>query len=86
MRPGAAATGGGFCSSNTAGQTVFEGRLQNLQAEQARLVERLEADRQERRRLARSGIFGPLIVTAEKFAPKDFEVPWGELFGATPNC
>ena len=73
-------------SQNPASQTACEERPQDLQAEQEQTQERLETDRQERRRSERGGIFGPLIETAEKLASRDFEVPWGELFGARPKC
>ena len=56
---------------------------------QGQFEEQLEADRQERRRQwsasGNGGAFGPLIMNAEKLAPSEFEIPWGELFGARPK-
>ena len=35
--------------------------------------------------VGRCGPFGPLVMHAEKLAPCDFEIPWGQLFGARPK-
>ena len=32
--------------------------------------------------MRRCGPFGPLVMHAEKLAPREFEIPWGQLFGA----
>ena len=34
---------------------------------------------------SKSSVFGQLIENGRKLAPSDFEVPWGEIFGAKPK-